>query len=221
MKPLDQFPGITSRYESFDSIASSVHGDQYVEGKCNNQYGNGLVKTRDTLDWLRYYDCFRPILSMIQDIKDKNIASSRTIPIESVFASVGSSEEDERNEDQSWFPINQGAKNVDDERGDEDFVYESASLTWAPINQRFLDDDFKRPVNQIIYKDTIDGKAPINQRFLDDDFERPVNQIIYKDTINGSGSESRDDNVSELVYVASLQKMLPWYDRSGGACYSG
>jgi len=221
MKPLDQFPGITSRYESFDSIASSVHGDQYVEGKCNNQYGNGLVKTRDTLDWLRYYDCFRPILSMIQDIKDKNIASSRTIPIESVFASVGSSEEDERNEDQSWFPINQGAKNVDDERGDEDFVYESASLTWAPINQRFLDDDFKRPVNQIIYKDTIDGKAPINQRFLDDDFERPVNQIIYKDTINGSGSESRDDNVSELVYVASLQKMLPWYDRNGGACYSG
>lgn len=192
MKPLDKFPGMTSRYESLDSFANGVHGDQYVEGKCNNQYGNGLVKTRDALDWLRYYDCFRPILSIIQDIKDKTVAASRTVPIESVFASVGSSEEDEGNEDQSWFPINLGEKNGDDERGDEDFVYESASLTWAPIDQRFLDDDF----------------------------ERPVSQIIYKDTIDGSGSESRHDNGSELVYVVSLQKMLPWYDRSGGGCYS-
>jgi hypothetical protein len=197
MKNLDQFPGMTTRDDNLDSFAffaSAGYIDNYVQGKCNHRYGNGIVKTRDALNWLRHYDCFSPVLSIIQDIKNKGVASSsRTVPIEDIFdsASVGSNED-------------QDEGNEDDESVDRDFVFDSARLmTWAPSDQRIED----------AYDDG-------------DDLEGPVNIITpsNEDTIDGSSSEiesESDNDVNEAMYVMSLEKMLPWYERRGGGCYSG
>ena len=213
MKNLDQFPGMTRRDDNLDSFAffaSAGYSDNYDQGKCNNRYGNGIVKTRDALNWLRHYDCFSPVLSIIHDIKNKGVASSsRTVSIESMFASasVGS------NEDRPWLSVNQDEGNEDDESGDRDFVFDSARLmTSAPSDQR------------------------IGEKGDDDHLEGPINIITSsdeniitssnEDTIDGSSSEivgesESDNDVNEAMYVMSLEKMLPWYERRGGGCYSG
>jgi hypothetical protein len=199
MKNLDQFPGLTRKDDNLDSFAffaSAGYSDNYDQGKCNNRYGNGIVKTQDALNWLRHYDCFSPVLSIIQHIKNKGVASSsRAVPIESISASasVGS------NEDRPWLSVSQDEGNDDDESGDRDFVFDSARLiTWAPDKRIEEDDDLERPVNIITSSND--------------------------DTIDGSRSEiesESDSDVNEAMYVMSLEKMLPWYERRGGGCYSG
>ncbi|MGK3734248.1 MAG: hypothetical protein ACI8RD_010958 [Bacillariaceae sp.] len=211
MKSLDQFPGMTRRDDNLDSFAffaSAGYGDNYVQGKCNNQYGNGIIKTRDALNWLRHYDCFSPVLSIIQDTKNKGVApSSRTVP--------------------PWFSVNQGEGDDESGDGDGDFVFDSARLmTWAPIiDQRIEeeeddDDDLERPVTMITssYEDTIDGSSSE----IESEYDSDVNEA----TIDGSSSEIEseseyDNDVNEAMYIMSLEKMLPWYERRGGGCYSG
>ena len=52
-------------------------GDRSVEGKCNNEYCNDLVRTRDTIEWLRYYDCFRDISPALEDANIIYLASKQ------------------------------------------------------------------------------------------------------------------------------------------------
>lgn len=196
--------------DSFAFFACAGYSDNYDQGKCNNRYGNGIVKTRDALNWLRHYDCFSPVLSIIQDIKNKGVASSsRTVSIESMFASASV----RSNEGRPWLSVNQDEENEDDESGDRDFVFDSARLmTSAPSDQRIGEEDddnvLERPVN-IMTSSNENIITSSNEDTIDDSSSEIV------------GENESDNDINEAMYVMSLEKMLPWYERRGGGCYSG
>lgn len=200
MKPLNPYLNIAMEDDAIDQFFGSGNSDRDIEGKCSERYGNGLIKTRDTLEWLSFYDCFSTVLFAVQDAGEVIASQTEESPNDCLTKETVNS-----NRDDDWAPRDENR--------------------WVPRNRNFSNEGNTEEENNVRNKKKRVGNGSDDERWgplfhLDDYYG--FNGI--RDGSNTDGIHKKCESgtyVDVTKYLNTLRQMLPWKDPRVGSCYSG
>lgn len=218
MNPLNPF---LNRDMSKDDIRR-FDSDRYVRGKCNDQYGNGMIKIRDALEWLEFYDCFSSVFFALEYADQEMTAAKNEAPTDCVLYTV---DLNDGGADVPCYDPNNNEEGNDD-RLQKDDTDDDGSTPRCPRWLRHGQDFRCRDDRLGFFSGSWAPRVPIEEDESDSALTPSFAPIVSAYPTSRSPESflipcGCERVRTAAIYLQRLKNMIPWVNPRVGGCYSG